>query len=601
MSHGFRRVAQASVALAALLGAGAVIDSPSSTAYAASAATVNGAGVQQPIDGFGISEFFGRSAIMHGSQGLSAQRQREILDLLFNRTGGAGLSMLRLGISSTSSSIQPTDPGGPNATPRYVWDGNDEGQVWLAKEAKAYGVNRFYADAWSAPGYMKTNGDEANGGSLCGLAGASCSGGDWRRAYAAYLVQYAKFYAQEGVTINDLGFTNEPNWTTSYSSMRFTPAQAVEFAKILGPVAGAAGLSMTCCDVVGWSGQRDYTTAIAADSEAHRWVATHTGHSYGSAPTTPLPVSGRRTWMSEWSPDGTTWNENWDDGSGYDGFTVAQAIHTALTGGNVNGYIYWYGASTGATRGFIQMNGDSYRVSKRLWAMAAYSRFIRPGANRIAATTSDGNLRLSAYRNGDGSIVVVALNAAGSATEVSYALQNTGITTGTATPYLTNGSSSMAAQAPIAVGGGAFTATVPARSLATYVLRPGGTVTPPPVTPPPVTPPPVTPPPGAACRVIYTTNAWNTGLTADLAIANTGGSPIGGWSLTFTLPAGQSITSGWNATYSPASGQITARNVSHNATIPAGGSVSAGFQATHTGNTGEPTQFTLNGTACAVT
>jgi glucosylceramidase len=70
---------------------------------------------------------------------------------------------------------------------------------------------------------------------------------------------------------------------------------------------------------------------------------------------------------------------------------VAQAIHTALTGGNVNGYVYWYGVSTGATRGFIQANGTGFRASK--W--------------------------LSAYRNGDGSIVVVALNAANTAAEVS--------------------------------------------------------------------------------------------------------------------------------------------------------------------------------------
>jgi glucuronoarabinoxylan endo-1,4-beta-xylanase len=80
--------------------------------------------------------------------------------------------------------------------------------------------------SWSAPGYMKTNGDEANGGSLCGLAGAACASGDWRRAYANYLVQYTRFYAQEGITIDDIGFTNEPDFTATYSSMRFTPAQA---------------------------------------------------------------------------------------------------------------------------------------------------------------------------------------------------------------------------------------------------------------------------------------------------------------------------------------------------------------------------------------
>lgn len=77
---------------------------------------------------------------------------------------------------------QATNPGGPNATPHYVWNGDDDGQVWLSKQAQSYGVSRFYANPWSALGYMKTNGDEANGGSLCGLSGASCASGDWRRA-----------------------------------------------------------------------------------------------------------------------------------------------------------------------------------------------------------------------------------------------------------------------------------------------------------------------------------------------------------------------------------------------------------------------------------
>jgi hypothetical protein len=56
--------------------------------------------------------------------------------------------------------------------------------------------------------------------------------------------------------------------------------------------------------------------------------------------------------------------------------------------------------------------------------MPGYSRFIRPNATRIGATTADGNLRLSAFQT-DGSLVVVALNTAGSATSVSYTLPNT--------------------------------------------------------------------------------------------------------------------------------------------------------------------------------
>jgi glucuronoarabinoxylan endo-1,4-beta-xylanase len=467
-----RRATYAATAIVTLLSATtiAVVRGPL-PAYAAASATIDGAHVLQPIDGFGFSEFFGRSAIMHGSQGLSAQNQQKILDLLFSRTDGAGLSMLRLGISSTSSSIQPNDPGGPQAPPQYVWNGDDEGQVWLAQQAKAYGVNRFYADAWSAPGYMKDNGDQGHGGTLCGLSGTSCASGDWRRAYANYLVQFARFYAQEGITVTDLGFTNEPDFTATYGSMRFTPAQAVEFAKILGPIADDAGLKVTCCDVVGWNGQKAYTSALVADPEAHRWVTTHTGHSYGSYPTTPLPVGDRHTWLSEWSPNGTTWNEHWDDGSKYDGFRVAQEIHTALTAGNVNGYIYWYGASLGTTRGFIQIDGDGYHVSKRLWAMANYSRFIRPGANRIGATSSDPDVRLSAYRNPDGTVAVVALNAGTTPSSFVYNLGSLGFRVGTATPFLTDAANSTAAQPTISFRTAMFRAAVPARSLVTYVLR----------------------------------------------------------------------------------------------------------------------------------
>jgi endo-1,4-beta-xylanase len=127
--------------------------------------------------------------------------------------------------------------------------------------------------------------------------------------------------------------------------------------------------------------------------------------------------------------------------------------------------------------------------------------------------------------------------------------------------------------------------------------------TPPATTPPVTTPPATTPPatgPAGSCRVTYAMSAWNTGFTTNITIANTGSTAVNGWSLVFTLPAGQVITSGWNATYTPSSGQVTARNMSYNATIAPGASTGLGFQATHTGNTGRPASFTLNGTACSV-
>lgn len=101
------------------------------------------------------------------------------------------------------------------------------------------------------------------------------------------------------------------------------------------------------------------------------------------------------------------------------------------------------------------------------------------------------------------------------------------------------------------------------------------------------------------CSVGAKVTAWNNGLVESLTITNTGSAPVNGWSLAFTLPAGQTITSGWNATYSPATGQVTARNTGHNAAIAPGGAVEIGFQGTHTGNTAAASAFALNGTPCA--
>jgi len=180
--------------------------------------TVNLAQTYQTMDGFGTSEAFQRAVTI---QKLSETEQRKALDLLFSMDKGAGLSILRNGIGSSPDmrddhmvSIQPKSPGGPSAEPKYVWDNSDNGQLWVSTEAvHRYGVKTIYANAWSAPGYMKTNNNDANGGSLCGVSGATCSSGDWKQAFANYLVQYINYYAAANVSITHLGFLNEPDYT----------------------------------------------------------------------------------------------------------------------------------------------------------------------------------------------------------------------------------------------------------------------------------------------------------------------------------------------------------------------------------------------------
>ena len=88
---------------------------------------------------------------------------------------------------------------------------------------------------------------------------------------------------------------------------------------------------------------------------------------------------------------------------------------------------------------------------------------------RIGTTTSGAGLEVSAFRNSDGSIAVVVLNSAHGRRVATFSLR--GLRAAHVTPYLTDTSQQLSAQSPITVRHGAFTATLPPRSLVSYDIR----------------------------------------------------------------------------------------------------------------------------------
>jgi endo-1,4-beta-xylanase len=109
------------------------------------------------------------------------------------------------------------------------------------------------------------------------------------------------------------------------------------------------------------------------------------------------------------------------------------------------------------------------------------------------------------------------------------------------------------------------------------------------------------------CTVTYVIN-WTggNGFGATARITNNGTSAINGWSLNFSLPAGQTFGGGWNGNW-PASGApspLTVTSQSWNASIPAGGTLtqSPSFNGTYSGSgtPARPAAFTLNGSACTI-
>ncbi|GIH67680.1 arabinofuranosidase catalytic domain-containing protein [Microbispora siamensis] len=102
----------------------------------------------------------------------------------------------------------------------------------------------------------------------------------------------------------------------------------------------------------------------------------------------------------------------------------------------------------------------------------------------------------------------------------------------------------------------------------------------------------------AGCQVSYTiTNQWPGGFGANVSVNNLG-DPISDWKLTWSFPAGQTITQLWNGTYTQSGSQVTVTNVSYNGSIPSGGSTSFGFNGAFNGSNPVPTSFALNGVTC---
>lgn len=89
-----------------------------------------------------------------------------------------------------------------------------------------------------------------------------------------------------------------------------------------------------------------------------------------------------------------------------------------------------------------------------------------------------------------------------------------------------------------------------------------------------------------------------SGGTVSLTIYSESGEVINGW--TFPNP-GQQVTNPWNGSYTQSGQSVEVGNASWKGYIgPNGGSVYFGFNMSWSGSNPVPTDFPLNGVACAV-
>ncbi len=113
--------------------------------------------------------------------------------------------------------------------------------------------------------------------------------------------------------------------------------------------------------------------------------------------------------------------------------------------------------------------------------------------------------------------------------------------------------------------------------------------------------PTATPSTGSSCAVDYDiVNQWGNGFQANVTISNSGSSAVAGYTLSWDFANGETVNSGWNATFSQSGTTASASNTAGhwNGTIQPGSSVSFGFTGDHSGTVSVPSAFSLNGALC---
>ncbi|GAA3625429.1 endo-1,4-beta-xylanase [Streptomyces chitinivorans] len=94
------------------------------------------------------------------------------------------------------------------------------------------------------------------------------------------------------------------------------------------------------------------------------------------------------------------------------------------------------------------------------------------------------------------------------------------------------------------------------------------------------------PAPGGDCTATYrVTSRWQGGFTAEITVGNGRTAPIDGWTVTWTLPGGQSISHVWNGYLTVDGQRVTVRNAGYNGTLGSNASTTFGLQGEGTAGT----------------
>lgn len=379
----------------------------------------------QQIDGFGGSLTDASCWLLKNK--LTDQKRAEVMQDLFGPSG-INISLLRQPIGASDFSCEAwtfddttnnTDDDG-SLSNFSLW--REDAYIRPMLDM-AYKVNpgriKIFATPWSPPAWMRSNkGLYGNGGYLR----AECYS-----LYADYFVKYVKQYEAKGTPVHAVTIQNEPQNPPAYPGMLMDIQNEIGFIKdYIGPKFQQNDINtkIICYDHNFDDKGTDFAANVLA-SGAYNYCAGSAWHPYGGGYEKMTEIHNRYpdkdVWLTE--AGSGTWIGNGSDSEQF----ANQMCHTIRSPRNWSkSVVFWNIAldqnaspklanvdELNRNRGFLTIRSDSTDSVTRntsYYSMGHTSKFVDPGAYRIESNSFTDDIEDVAYKNPDGSKVVVLSN-----------------------------------------------------------------------------------------------------------------------------------------------------------------------------------------------
>ncbi|WP_428328299.1 glycoside hydrolase family 30 beta sandwich domain-containing protein [Mucilaginibacter sp.] len=375
----------------------------------------------QTIDGFGYCLTGGSASLING---LGANQSTFLNDIFSTASGHVGSSFVRItiGASDMSASDFTYDdmPSGQTDVNLNNFSISQEMTDLVPVLKKIIAINpsiKILATPWTAPVWMKSS-TTGNGGFTGGNLNTA-----YYDAYARYFVKYIQAMKAQGITIYAVTPQNEPLNANNNPAMTMQSNEEANFIKNnLGPQFSSNGITTKIIAYDHNCDQPGYPEAVLGDSGANPYVDGSAFHLYAG------DISALSTVHNAYPGKNIYFTEQYIGGPGNFGGDLSWHVNNLIIGAPRNWsrvVLEWnlaadpnYNPHTAGgcsnCLGAVTISGNNYTRNTAYYTVAHASEFVKAGAVRISSNTFSSSIQNVAFKNPDGTKVVVALNTASS-------------------------------------------------------------------------------------------------------------------------------------------------------------------------------------------